>query len=183
MDSRVLLDQGSSLVSGSGTASKSARSEDRRSLCVFWLASECYALEVEHVGEIISVDDVTGVPLSSPSVLGLSNLRGTALALVDLAGVLSLGAAHERRPRKTVLVLRFDDGLIVGTPIDGVEAIVAHDEERFTPSKAQSEHPAVQGIVDLSHLKRGLSASLLNAGVLKDRLDALKFRSRKTERV
>ncbi|MCK6445541.1 MAG: chemotaxis protein CheW [Planctomycetes bacterium] len=182
MDSRALLEHGSSVASGAEAGAVPARSRDRRSLCAFRLAGECYALEVGHVGEIITVDEVTTVPLAPPGVVGLFNLRGTALTIVDLASVLALGGKHERRPRKSVLVLRFDDGLSVGTPIDGVHAIVPYDESRVTRSKARDEHAAVRGIVDLGNVEQGLSAVLLDADVLKERLDALKFRSRSAER-
>jgi hypothetical protein len=105
---------------------------------VFWLGGECYALDVGHVGGADLGRDRDQRPALAPERARALQLRGTAIAIVDLSTTLELGPSHERKQRKSVLVLRFDDGLTVGAPIDGVEAIVAYDDEQFAPPRPRA---------------------------------------------
>jgi chemotaxis signal transduction protein len=59
---------------------------------------EHYALPVESVTEVAELGDVTPVPGSSQEVLGVRNLRGQVLPVVDLALVFGLedGSVRER---------------------------------------------------------------------------------------
>ncbi len=53
--------------------------------CVeFSLAHERYALETVHVREICALNDLTPVPLTPSFVLGIMNLRGGVLSIIDL---------------------------------------------------------------------------------------------------
>lgn len=49
------------------------------------VAAEAYAMPVEHVLEVIGLGQVTAVPRSPPALLGVRNLRGQILAVIDLA--------------------------------------------------------------------------------------------------
>ena len=50
----------------------------------FRLQSEVYGVPVLDVREIIELQEITPVPRSDPSVLGVINLRGKVLPLVDM---------------------------------------------------------------------------------------------------
>lgn len=58
---------------------------------------EHYALPVEGVREIAPVGRISPVPGSPPEVLGVWNLRGDVMAVVDLAGVLGIEAGKPGR--------------------------------------------------------------------------------------
>jgi chemotaxis signal transduction protein len=49
------------------------------------VASEAYAMPVEHVLEVADLGQVRAVPRSRPELLGVRNLRGQVLPVVDLA--------------------------------------------------------------------------------------------------
>jgi chemotaxis signal transduction protein len=57
------------------------------------VGGEQYALPVEHVHEIVELGEVTPVPGSAASVLGLRNLDGEVLPVLDLARVLQIERA------------------------------------------------------------------------------------------
>jgi purine-binding chemotaxis protein CheW len=57
------------------------------------VASEAYAMPVEHVLEVADLGDVTAVPGSRPEMLGVRNMRGQILPVVDLALLLGLPRA------------------------------------------------------------------------------------------
>jgi chemotaxis signal transduction protein len=54
------------------------------------VGDEQYALPVEHVHEIVELGEVTPVPGSAASVLGLRNLDGEVLPVLDLARILQI---------------------------------------------------------------------------------------------
>jgi len=56
------------------------------------VAGEHYALPVDGVLEVAELGDVTPVPGAPPAVLGVRNLRGQLVTVVDLATLLGLEA-------------------------------------------------------------------------------------------
>jgi chemotaxis signal transduction protein len=79
------------------------------------VAGEQYALAVEHVAEVVELDEVTIVPGAPPSLLGLLNLRGEIISVVDLASV--LGLHGEGRPTHLLVT---SAGRRAGLAIDAV---------------------------------------------------------------
>jgi purine-binding chemotaxis protein CheW len=82
------------------------------------VAGEQYALPVEHVAEVVELGAVTPVPGASPLVLGLYNLRGEIVSVIDLASVLALtGDGH---PTRLLLATDGDRraGLAIGEVLD-----------------------------------------------------------------
>ncbi len=82
------------------------------------LGAEHYALDLEHVLEVVELGDVTPVPGSGATLLGLRNLRGEILPAFDLSAM--LGVAGEGAPRSLVVVADGDRraGLAVDEAID-----------------------------------------------------------------
>lgn len=54
------------------------------------VASESYAMPVLHVLEVTGLGDVAAVPGSRPEMLGVRNVRGRILPVVDLAVLLGI---------------------------------------------------------------------------------------------
>ena len=54
------------------------------------VASEAYAIPVEHVLEIADLGQVRAVPGARPELLGVRNLRGQILPVSDLARLLEI---------------------------------------------------------------------------------------------
>ncbi|MEC7691313.1 MAG: chemotaxis protein CheW, partial [Pseudomonadota bacterium] len=60
--------------------------DDLQQLVCFSIAGQEFAFYLHDVGEIVRVpDDISALPDSNPSVLGLVNLRGRIIPIVDLA--------------------------------------------------------------------------------------------------
>ncbi|MEI6309189.1 MAG: chemotaxis protein CheW [bacterium] len=67
---------------------------------VFRLAEEQYGLETVHVREVVPLRSLVPVPCTPPFVLGLINLRGQILSVVDLRSVFGIlaGPIEENNP-------------------------------------------------------------------------------------
>ncbi len=131
-------------------------------MCSFWLRGRCYALDAVLVAEVVAVPRVLPVPLSPPWLLGLHNLRGTVLALVDLAAVLDLPQGAPERPggaAATALVLRTPE-VLVGARIDRVDAVQGFETTRVDPLGAEG-HPFAKALVRFE-TRGGQVATLLD---------------------
>jgi purine-binding chemotaxis protein CheW len=93
----------------------------------FALGSECYAVPVLKVREIIRLAEITPVPQLPPHVRGVINLRGKIVPVVDLRIKLALGPSATTPTACIVIVnLRVPSGGLVhmGLMVDGVDEVV-----------------------------------------------------------
>jgi purine-binding chemotaxis protein CheW len=100
--------------------------EARRRLLSFWVGADDYALEVERVREIVPFSGATWLPGFAAAVRGVVELRGEAVAVVELAAALGLDAAPATPERCLLVVEAGGSGepALVGLLADGVRDIV-----------------------------------------------------------
>jgi purine-binding chemotaxis protein CheW len=77
---------------------------------------EHYAIPVAGVLEIAEHGEVSEVPGSPPEVLGVRNLRGQVIAVIDLAAGLDLQSSSDRER----IVVVEDSGRLAGFAVDAV---------------------------------------------------------------
>lgn len=94
--------------------------------CVIALGGELVALDVVAVREVAVFEDWTTVPLAPAHVLGVANLRGGVMPIVDVHGVLGLPPRQPERRLRTVVVAA--GGLEAAIVIDGVVSLEAFAE-------------------------------------------------------
>lgn len=190
--SRHSTASGGSVASrGSGGSAGSAKSSSERSAragaavldrasadmhcCTFRIGGQLFGLDVSAVGEVFQVERVVRVPLAPAGVVGLTNLRGAALAVVDLAAVLGLETARATTVRDgtgTVLVLRLQ-GMRFCAAIDQVESVFPLHSDQIRESAAIGEHPAIAGFLSL---EGGRTVSVLDVEELTERIVRLRLR-------
>lgn len=129
--------------------------------CVFTLGGASFALDVSSVREVAEFEDVTPVPRAPAAVVGVANLRGEVMPIVDARSRLGLPLRSPAPPLRT-LVMRAAD-FEVALVIDAVMAL-----ETFTAVAPPPDGAAgwVQGAVehagrrvtllDAAHLLRAL---------------------------
>lgn len=94
--------------------------------CVVALSGQHVALDVGAVREVAVFEDWTSVPLAPQHVIGVANLRGAVMPIVDANPFLGLPPRPaERRVRTAVLGAH---GLEAAIVIDGVVALEAFAE-------------------------------------------------------
>lgn len=77
--------------------------EETTDLVTLDVGGHSYAIEAELVREVFPVREVTPLPTSPDFVLGITNVRGKIIAVLDLLRVLGLGSAT-RSTRQVVIV-------------------------------------------------------------------------------
>jgi chemotaxis signal transduction protein len=85
----------------------------------FRVAEEAYAVPVLNVLEVASVGEVTPVPGAPREILGVRNLRGTILPVIDLAAL--LGTRRTEPPAR--LLVAESEGWQAGLAIDEVTEV------------------------------------------------------------
>ncbi len=62
---------------------------------VFKIGTECFALEISEIAEVLPMPKVTPVPAAPQGLFGVFNLRGEIVPIIELAAVLGLAPAEE----------------------------------------------------------------------------------------
>jgi purine-binding chemotaxis protein CheW len=95
----------------------------------FDVAGLTFGVELKRVQELIRYQDMTDVPLASPSISGLINLRGQIVIAIDARRALGL---PDRSPQELPMnvVLRSDDGC-VSLLVDRIGDVVAVSSDRW----------------------------------------------------
>lgn len=110
--------------------------EEEVRICLFVIGEDRYALPVGVLTEIIIPQKIFPVPTTPSFVLGVINLRGSIVPIVDIRPALSL-------PLQTIpgqIALVKHDNLFFGIIVDSVSEIVSLPESSFLP--LPTEHTA-----------------------------------------
>jgi purine-binding chemotaxis protein CheW len=94
----------------------------------FFVDDESFAFPMESVLEIIRVPQSVRVPLTPSSLLGLANLRGTVLPVLDLRKLLALTVKEHTDQTRVIVV---DCGKPVGLVVDRVNRVLTVEKARI----------------------------------------------------
>jgi purine-binding chemotaxis protein CheW len=115
----------------------------------FALEGEVFALNMAPVQEIIRVPEIVKVPKSPSSLMGLANLRGKVLPVVNLRKVFGLADKSLDEANRVIVV---DLGQVLGFLVDNVYSVIEVEETKIESAED------IQSIVKSDFLK----------GVIKD---------------
>jgi len=100
----------------------------------FELDREVYAIPILKVKEIVGLRDITPLPQTPPSVVGVINLRGTIIPIVDLRIRFGLGPLPMSKQTSIVVldVCHQGDPLPMGVIVDRVHEVQAIPDEKVS---------------------------------------------------
>lgn len=101
----------------------------------FTLGQELFAVDIHAVREIIEYGHLTSVPMMPPSILGVINLRGAVVPVIDL-GLRFGGNATAIGPRTCIVILEITmgDGLqVIGMVVDAVNEVLDFNADQIEP--------------------------------------------------
>lgn len=114
----------------------------------FTTAGQSYCLEITQIREIRRWVSVTALPHAPADVLGVMNLRGTVIPIIDLAVRFGLGRT-ELNARNVVIIVAFG-GQTLGLMVEAVSEIltVRDDQIRETPQiQSHVTRQSIQGLI------------------------------------
>lgn len=114
---------------GADAAGSEERSDNQ--FVTFSVAGEMFAVPMAPVQEIIRVPAVAQLPLAPPSLLGLANLRGRVLPIINLR---RLFGCEEREHDDTTRALVIHIGQPLGFVVDKVASVVSVEPAEIEPA-------------------------------------------------
>ena len=117
----------------------------------FWLGKEEFAVPVGRIREIIPWQEITAVPQAASYVLGVINLRGKVVPVMDLR--LRLGmAAQDRGARACIVVMQPDPKRArspIGVAVDGVSEVL-----QIQPGEVEETSSLANGWLQMGYVNQ-----------------------------
>ncbi|WP_152048333.1 chemotaxis protein CheW [Aureimonas psammosilenae] len=142
-----------------------------RELIAFRIGEQEYCIDIMQVREIRGFATATPLPHSPGFVVGVINLRGTILPIIDLSDRLGFDPIRTT-PRSVIIVVERGQQL-VGLLVDGVSDIISADDDLLQPTPeiaSTRTHSFVRGVMTFEG--RMISMIAVDALVPDERLAA-----------
>jgi len=133
---RILRERALALALEPGVAQTS---EQGMEVIEFGLAHERYAVESSHVREVYPLENLTPLPCTPAFVLGIVNLRGEIVSVIDLRKFFDLPQTGLPDLNKVIV-------LESASMVFGILADVIHGVRRIPPAEIQPSLPTLTGI-------------------------------------
>jgi purine-binding chemotaxis protein CheW len=130
---------------------------DTQQFLTFKLAGEEYGVGILSVQEIRGWSAVTAIPHSPAWLLGVINLRGAVVPIIDLR--IKFNFAKAEYNEFTVVIILNVGERVVGVVVDGVSDVITLGREQIKPA------PSLGNNTDTSHI--------IGFGTLDDRMRIL----------
>ncbi|SET46599.1 MULTISPECIES: chemotaxis protein CheW [Marinobacter] len=117
----------------------------------FMLAGQRFVAPMGEVVEILHLPRFTHVPGVHPFMLGVANVRGRLLPLIDLAQFFGLPRSARSNRDRRVLVVEQDD-IFTGLVVDDVAGMQYFAEDSFV-SRSENIHEAVSPFVQGGYVR------------------------------
>ena len=121
-------------------------------MIAFWIGQQEYCVPVTSIREIRSWTPTTQIPYSPSYMLGVVNLRGTVVPILDLAARFGYPPATPT-PRHAIMIAEAA-GQVVGLLVDGVSGIVTIADNQIQPTPdiaASNGDTFIDGVLSLDN--------------------------------
>ena len=113
----------------------------------FVLHNETYGIEVLHVQEVLKINEITPVPGSPDFVLGVINLRGNVVTVVDIRKRFGLPPLKASESSRIIIIESGEQ--VVGILVDRVTEVVhlqVSEIERVPNMRSEDQARYIQGV-------------------------------------
>jgi purine-binding chemotaxis protein CheW len=125
----------------------SAESAGAFRMCILTFEQECLAIDLSQVREVFKIGSITPVPGMPPALVGVANIRGSIVPVVDLHP--SLGLPSVTVPRYAVVVghgVR-DVGILVND-VPEIQTAAVEDLQEMLPGEEAGTCPFLSGALN-----------------------------------
>ena len=132
---------------------KKISSGEMKRFLEFSLANEKYAIPLLAVKEVIAVPDVTPIPFSPTHFLGIMNLRGQVISVVDLRT--KLGIKVQNSTETAVIIC--DLGVVnLGVVVNSVDSVLTLSESEINSKPEIQNSKSSQYIIGVTEKNKKL---------------------------
>ncbi len=133
----------------------------------FRLEDEIYGIDVMQIREVLRSQEISPVPGAPAYVLGIINLRGNVVAIIDTRTRFGLQRRDEMDEASRILIMDSGD-LVVGYLVDSVSEVVDLENERIETPPDTGSGQSSRFISGLYNSKNGLLILLDGSKLLND---------------
>lgn len=119
--------------------------QDQNQFVIFQIGSEEYGIDIKQVKEILKPTKITNVPNTDDYILGVINLRGQIIPVIDLSKKFDINVKDNKEEQR-IITVEIRESLI-GLKVDGVNEVVWLNEDDIEPA------PEVAGGIKQEYLK------------------------------
>jgi purine-binding chemotaxis protein CheW len=94
--------------------------EDTVEIAVFLLGNDLYGFDIEHLREVCTLSDVTYIPCAPNFVVGVINLRGQIIPILDILLFMNMSGNSDRPCVFNKAIILERNKLVVGFLVDEV---------------------------------------------------------------
>ena len=137
---------------------------ERRSaeqLLTFRCGEQVYAFDIIWVTDIIEVPEITRLPMVAEHVLGIMNLRGKVVPVIDFAG--RMGFPPPEYDEHSCIIVVDCEGALLGIKVPRVIDAEAYEPDEVSPSPV--ENSVITGYLEL----KGRRISVIDCLALSER--------------
>ncbi len=104
-----------------------------KKIVVFKLGNQLWGIDLKYIREVVRVKQYTKVPSATDHVLGVFNLRGQIVPLLDISRILNV----ERDSSETAIILNYNDEA-VGFSVDSVVGVISISDKEVLPPPTEA---------------------------------------------
>ena len=101
-------------------------------LATFYVGKALCGIDILSIQEINKHFDVTTVPQSPNYVVGVLNLRGRIVTILDLGKKLGLSQIESNKKNRNIIVRSQDE--LIGLMVDSISDVVTAEQDRIEPA-------------------------------------------------
>ncbi|SLM27798.1 CheW2 [Desulfamplus magnetovallimortis] len=106
--------------------------ENNAELATFYVGKALCGIDILSIQEINKHFEVTTVPQAPDYVVGVLNLRGRIVTILDLGKKLGLSQIRSNKKNRNIIVRSQDE--LVGLMVDSISDVVTSDQDRIEPA-------------------------------------------------
>lgn len=106
----------------------------------FILGGEQLIAPLGDVAEVLTMPDITPVPLAKPWLTGIANVRGRLLPITNMSSFLGITSVKSRQSRQKLLVID-QPKIFSGLQVDEVLGIQTFNQRQYEPIGLPPESP------------------------------------------
>jgi len=144
---------------------------DQKRCCTFLVENTCFAVEADDVTEVLQRGVINNVPLASPAISGLLNLRGRIVPAIDLRIFFEFPAAPPSIKQISLIVEINDEWYCF--LVDKLLDVKPYDPHQVTPPTNESSSVLTGVLPDTDRLIHLLSPEKILKSLLNIRTESL----------